>query len=140
MRLMIRWSPISSVFSIDPEGITRACPSVPLTSKNTRTTQNHAIISCFTRVPSGYFASGAPFFFTDLLALVFTFHHYFLFELRCAVFFSHFQLHQVRRVYARIARRAELSILVSHRLPQPRQGQITQRIRSQIPANLFRRV
>ena len=40
---------INNVFSIDPEGITRAWPSVPLISMNARITQNHAIISLFTR-------------------------------------------------------------------------------------------
>src|SRR5574340_441497 len=66
---MIRWSPMSSVFSIEPEGITRACPMVPLISRNASATQNHASASLrtFWPVVSGSFWSAPCFsFFTGL--------------------------------------------------------------------------
>src|SRR5689334_18880006 len=45
MRLMMRWSPTRSVFSMELEGMTRACPTAPLMRRKTRPTQNHAMIS-----------------------------------------------------------------------------------------------
>src|SRR4029077_468327 len=45
MRLIMRWSPMSSVFSMEPEGITRAWPSVPLISRKMSTTHIQAMIS-----------------------------------------------------------------------------------------------
>src|SRR5712664_2171585 len=38
---------------MEPEGITRACPMVPLMSKNTSATQNQAMTSRCTRCPTG---------------------------------------------------------------------------------------
>src|ERR1700740_2693607 len=116
---MIRWSPISSVFSIEPEGITRACPSVPLINRNARITQNQAITSLFTRALIGTAASFASSFFVFIFtASAFTFHRHFFLEFRGAISFFHFQLHQVRRVHARVTRRAEFSFGVIPRLPQ----------------------
>src|ERR1700675_4420231 len=70
---MIRWSPTSRVFSIEPEGMTRACPRVPLTSRKIRPTQNQAMISLLTLAlmePSDSFA--APFLVFGFLASAFT--------------------------------------------------------------------
>src|SRR5258708_4085842 len=61
---------MSSVFSIEPEGMTRAWPIVPLMSKKARPTQNHAMISRCILVFTGTFASSCFFFFS-----AFTFHH-----------------------------------------------------------------
>src|ERR1700722_3835245 len=58
---MIRWSPTSRVFSIDPEGITRACPTAPLINKNARPTQNHATISRRTCTDIGIFGCAILF-------------------------------------------------------------------------------
>src|SRR5262249_43794187 len=42
---MIKWSPTSSVFCMDSEGMTRAWPTAPLISRKTRPTQNQATTS-----------------------------------------------------------------------------------------------
>src|ERR1700731_1600864 len=149
MRLIIRWSPISSVFSIEPEGITRAWPIVPLISRNTSATQNHAMISCWTRCPTGTLACTSLFF----LASAFMFHRHRPFA--CAVFleirlprvgslsvgaaFSHFQLHQVRGIHAGIARGAVVALGIVHRPLESGEGNVAERIRSDEFANLFRR-
>src|SRR5271163_2846232 len=49
-RLMMRWSPTSRVFSMEPEGITRAWPSVPLINRNMRMTHIQAITSRWMRL------------------------------------------------------------------------------------------
>src|SRR6266852_109809 len=101
MRLMIRWSPISRVFSMEPEGITRACPMVPLMSKNTSATQNQAMTSRCTRCPTG--TLGCASFLG--LGSAFMFHRHGMFDwpftsvavhrVTCFVHnaFAHFQLH-----------------------------------------------
>src|SRR6516162_4884295 len=45
MRLIMRSSPTSRVCSIEPEGITRAWPMVPLMSRKINPTQNQAMTS-----------------------------------------------------------------------------------------------
>src|ERR1700722_12356225 len=45
MRLIMRWSPISSVFSIEPDGITRAWQTVPLINRKAAITHSHPKIS-----------------------------------------------------------------------------------------------
>src|SRR5271155_5086109 len=102
---------------MEPEGITRACPSVPFTSRNTSTTQNQATISCWTRKPSGNSFFDAVFFLAALLGLSFTFHRNFLFESWRAVLFFHFQLHQVCRVHTGVTRCAKLAGSVVHCFP-----------------------
>src|SRR5579864_3877062 len=149
MRLIIRWSPISSVFSIEPEGITRACPMVPLISRNTSATQNHAMISCWTRCPTGTCACVSLFF----LASAFMFHRHR--PLACAVLleirlhglgcfavgaaFPHFQLHQVRGIHAGVARGAVVPLSVVHRLLESWQRNVAEGIRTDEFANFLRR-
>src|SRR5271157_5053171 len=106
---MIRWSPINKVSSIEPDGIMRACPSVPLISMNARITQNHAMISLFTFALIGTSASFALFFLL-LPASAFTLHRHFFGHFIRARFFAHFQLHQVGRINARVARSAEVPL------------------------------
>src|SRR6516225_3973959 len=139
---MIRWSPISSVFSIDPDGITRACPSVPLISMNARITQNQAMISLFTRAPSDESAASLadPFLMFTFAASAFTFHRHYLFDFRRCCVFANLQLHQVGRIDTRITRRTEVPCGVIHRLPQPGKRQVPQRIRAQVLADLLRSV
>src|SRR5215469_12418677 len=66
---------MSSVFSIEPEGMTRAWPRVPLMSKKARITQNQAMISLLTLAPIvGSGALAALFFGFVLAASAFTIH------------------------------------------------------------------
>src|SRR5580700_1567008 len=133
MRLMMRWSPMRSVFSIEPEGITRAWPIVPLIRRKARPTQNQARASRCTRLPMGSLGSSAfldgfltvsspaslPLGFS--FASAFTFHRHWLFD-RCvfrgaaifrfrsvSVALADFQLHEVGRIDAGITRRTELA-------------------------------
>src|SRR5207302_8780224 len=109
---------MSSVFSSEPEGMTRAWPIVPLMSRKTRPTQNQAMISRWILVFTGTFASSCFFFFS-----AFTFHHHRPFCGRgftvvarttftgFAVWraFAYLELHQIRGIDTRITRRAELA-------------------------------
>src|SRR5580658_5632219 len=125
-----------SVFSIEPEGMTRAWPIVPLISRKARPTQNHASTSRCTRLPMGSLGSSAAFpvsFPASLplgccLASAFTFHRHWLFD-RCvfrsaaifrfrsvSVALADFQLHKVRRIDPGITRRTELAFGVIHGL------------------------
>src|SRR5579871_78843 len=114
---MIRWSPISNVSSIEPEGITRAWPSVPLINMKARMTQNQAMISLFTREPMGAGAAAGVADFFSVLAV--TFHrHCFVDFVRRA--FGNFQLHQARGVIAGITRCAEIAGSIVYRLTQTR--------------------
>ena len=61
-RLIIKWSPMSRVFSMEPEGMTRAWPIVPLTNRKMRPTQNHASISRRMRALRGALAWGVAVF------------------------------------------------------------------------------
>src|ERR1700684_4222092 len=127
MRLMIRWSPISKVFSMEPDGITRACPIVPLISRNARPTQNHAIISRWIFVPTATCVTSC-----FLLLSAFTFHHHrpFYCEFISGIPVqvadhtvagpgftgADFQLYEIRRVNARVTGGAEFPFLVIDRL------------------------
>src|ERR1700739_3211133 len=72
---MMRWSPMSSVFSMEPEGMTRAWPRVPLMSMKARMTQNQAMISLLTLALMEASASlAAPFLVFTLIASAFTIH------------------------------------------------------------------
>src|SRR4029077_21208065 len=113
---------MSRVFSMEPEGITRAWPMVPLISKNTSATQNQAMISRCTFCPTGKLCCAS------LLGLrsVFMFHRHGMFDwsftsvsvhsVTCLVHnaFAHFQLHQVRWIDARVAGRAKAALRVAH--------------------------
>src|SRR6516165_5206176 len=135
---MIRWSPTSRVFSIDPDGITRACPSVPLTSKNTRTTQAHAIISLFTRAAKDDSTLLPAFLFPDLLGSAFTLHRNRFNGFVCGGSLTNFQLHEIRGIDAGIAGRAEIPLRVADGLLQPLHRKVPERIRTKILAD-FRR-
>src|ERR1700730_809474 len=151
MRLMIRWSPMSRVFSMEPDGITRAWPMVPLMSIKASATQNQAMTSRCTRWPIGRFAS-IPLSF--VFASAFMFHRHGTLG-RCVfasiavhcitcltarAAFAHFQLHQVGRIHARVARRAVAPLRVIHRLLQIHERNVAERIRAQELAYFFRAV
>src|SRR5712664_3644108 len=111
---------MSKVFSIEPEGITRAWPMVPLISKKTSATQNHAMTSRCTRWPIGTLgcaslvrlASAFMFHRHGMLAiLIFTrvaAHCFPYFASRMV--FAHLQLHQVGWGHAGVARRARVAL------------------------------
>src|SRR5437879_8821327 len=130
-----------SVFSIEPEGITRACPMVPLMSRNISATQSHAMISRWTRLFNG----SAPFL-VFFCGSVFTVHrHRRLSGMRISRplgvspvrrILANFQLHKTGRINACVARGAEFSFRVPHRLFQGRIGQISQGIGDKEEADL----
>src|SRR5260370_8331720 len=141
---MMRWSPISSVFCIEPEGITRAWPSVPLIKRNATATHIQAMISGLPFRRSGRFS---PFFFSE-----FTIHRH---GSGCGLFFLpgragrgppidlfviHFELHQLGRVVARIAGSAELAFGVAQGLLQAGEGEIAARGRVAKLADFLRRL
>src|SRR5690349_14384091 len=152
MRLMMRWSPMSSVFSIEPEGMTRAWPMAPLISKKTSPTQNQAMTSRWIFVFTGRLASA--FFVFSFSLSVFTMHHHrpfcgrgfsFYCNRRRARFsvgsrFAYFQLHKIGRVNARITRRAEPAFGIGDGLFEGRKREITERIRAEEFADVFGRV
>src|SRR2546427_1137392 len=108
-----------SVFSIEPEGITRACPIVPLMSRNISATQSHAMISRWTRLFNG----SAPFL-VFFCGSVFTVHrHRRLSGMRISRplgvspvrrILANFQLHKTGRINACVARGAEFSRSEEH--------------------------
>src|SRR5215469_12869475 len=153
MRLMMRWSPMSRVFSMEPEGITRAWPMVPLMSKNTSPTQNQAITSRWTFVLIGRLAS--DFFGFSVFALsAFTMHHHRPF---CGSGFAlycnriggrisggsapaNFQLHQVSRIHPRIARGTEPAFRVGDGVFERRKREVAERVRGKEFADFFGRL
>src|SRR5271168_3423341 len=123
-RLMMRWSPISTVFSIEPLGITRACATLPSIRMNASITQNQETISRQTR---SFF--GGVFFFlistgTISPASAFTMSLY-------------FELHQLRRIVAGVARGAKFSFGVFERRAQRFERKIAQRVRAQELPDFF---
>src|SRR5260370_13365066 len=118
---------MSSVFCIEPEGMTGACWSVRLMRRTTRPTENHAIISRWILVFTGKLASACLVFFS-----AFTFHHHrplcgrgFV-SISMGSFagfavgssFAHLKLHQPRRIAARITRRTQLAFGLTKRAAQ----------------------
>src|SRR5208283_2927056 len=132
---MIRWSPISSVFSMEPEGITRAWPIVPLISRKARMTQTHATISFPMRVLNENLRSVAERFLLALLVSAFTFHRHRFPRFRI---FRDFQLHEVGGIDAGIATGTEISFRVAYRLAQSPERKIAQGIGTQEFADVFR--
>src|SRR5580693_1857720 len=147
MRLMMRWSPDNSVFSMEPEGITRAWPMVPLIKRKARPTQNHAIISRWILVFTGRFSSSCVFFFS-----AFTFHRHWALGgrgftavtldsfagLAVGGAFAHFQLHEIGRVVPRITRRTKLAFGIAEGLAQRGERDVAERIGAEEFANFFR--
>src|SRR6266436_5611064 len=146
MRLMMRWSPMRSVFSIEPEGMTRAWPIVPLIRRKASPTQNQAITSRFTRWAMGSLGSAMALLAALTVSLpatlpislslgfsvasAFTFHRHRSFE-KCvvrrvsvlgiwsgSVAFANFELYEIRGIDARVTRRTELAFGVIHGLAQ----------------------
>src|SRR5437899_2079901 len=153
MRLMMRWSPMIRVFSMEPEGMTRAWPMVPLISRNTSPTQNQAITSRWTFVLIGRFASGF-FAFSGFALSAFTMHRHRPF---CGSGFTvycnrsggrifggtapaNLQLHQVGRVNTRIARPTESALVVADGLFERGQREVAKRIRAEEFADFFGRL
>src|SRR5207302_8513733 len=140
---------MSSVFSSEPEGMTRAWPIVPLMSRKTRPTQNQAMISRWILVFTGKFASSCFFFFS-----AFTFHHHrplcgrgftaiawgMFAGLDVGSALAHFQLHQIRGINARITRRTEPARGITDRAAQGRQRNVAQRISAKEFADFLGRV
>src|SRR5690349_14705435 len=153
MRLMMRWSPMSSVFSIEPEGITRAWPMAPLMSRKTRPTQNHAMTSRWIFVPIGILVS-VFFVLSALMLSAFTIHHHrplcgrgfpIYCNRRTGLFsvgsrLADFQLDKIRRVNTRIARRAKPAFGVRDGFFERRKGQVAKRICAEEFADFFGRV
>src|SRR5580704_1688614 len=164
MRLMMRWSPMRRVFSIEPEGMTRACPMVPLMRRKARPTQNQAMTSRCTRWAMGSLGSSIALLAALTASLpvslpidfsfvsTFTFHRHRSFE-RCvvprvsvlgiwsgSVALADFELHEIGRVDPGITRRTELAFGVIHRPAQRGERNVTERIRAQEFANFLRRI
>src|SRR6266403_495732 len=144
---------MSRVFSIEPEGITRAWPMVPLISKKTSATQNQAMTSRCTRCPTGTFDSASfvlrlasafrsAFMFHRHRMLVRAFtiinHRFTFFAARNIV--AHFQLHQVGRIHSGVAGGAVTVLCVVHRPLQSAQRNVAQRVGPDIFANFLWRV
>src|SRR5580765_7774661 len=133
---MIRWSPMSKVFSIEPEGMTRAWPIAPLISRKTRPTQNQANISrrmvCLT----------VSFFASDFTFLAFMFHRHRrgFRELADADTLTNFELHQVGRIIPRIARSTEVATRVIDGLAKASERNVPKRVRAEKTPNFFRRI
>src|SRR2546428_2290240 len=148
MRLMIRWSPMSRVLSMEPERMTRAWLMATLMSRKTRPTQNQAIISRWIFVFTGTFASG--FFFFS----AFTLHHHrplcgpeFTFHcsrrsgcLPVGRGLADFQLHEIRWIDARITRRTKPAFGIGHSLPECGKGKVAEGIGADKFTGLFGRV
>src|SRR5215469_1882568 len=166
---MIRWSPMSSVFSMEPEGITRACPSVPLMSMKARITQNQAMASLLTLELMEASASLAEAAFVFILtASAFTIHldscpirgprraaltigHYTTLSAFtvCRYDFGRFsvggafadlELHQVRGIHACIAGRTKLVFGIADRLLKAGKREVAEGIGAEVFANLLRSV
>src|SRR5580704_247069 len=129
---MMRWSPIRRVFSIEPEGMTRAWPMVPLIRRKASPTQNQARTSRWTRWPIGSLGSSAALLATLPTSLpvslaigfsvtsAFTFHRHRSLDMRvvryvaillfrsAAAALANFELHEIGRIDARVTRRTEL--------------------------------
>src|SRR5580698_6280040 len=114
----MRWSPINTVFSIEPLGITRACATPPSIKMNASTTQAHETTSAHTRE---FFVCFATCGASEALALCFSS----AFTMRL-----HFQLHQLGGIVARVARSAEFLVRVAHRVAHRIQRYVAQRIRA----------
>src|SRR5690242_15078787 len=156
MRVMMRWSPMSSVFSIEPEGMTRAWPMAPLISKKTSPTQNQAMTSRWIFVFTGTFASAFFDFsvFSVFSTSAFTMHHHRPFSGRgfpfhCNRSFRGFavgigpanlQLHKIGRVNPRITRRTEPVFGISDGLLEGRKREIAEGVRAEELADLLGRI
>src|SRR5579863_681029 len=122
---------------MEPEGMTRAWPIVPLISRNASATQNHAMISFWMRLFMGGLAASS-FCFPLLFLSAFMFHRHRPFcldrivcvALHCAAVlgaaasFAHLELHQVGRIDARVTRRAEPALGVIHGLLESSHRQV----------------
>src|SRR5580658_3505510 len=123
-RLTIKWSPTRTVFSMEPLGMTRACTIVPSISRNATITQNHETTS---RQIFSLVVAAAGFCFTGASAsAVSTF-----------TMSLHFQLHELGRIVAGIARGAEFSVVIFHRRAQSREREVAERIGAEKFANLL---
>src|ERR1700682_2137644 len=122
---------------MDSEGMTRAWPTAPLTSRKIKPTQNQARISrrIFCSVERASSCSLRGF-------LAFTCHRYDFFadaaSARSA--FPNFELHEIGRVVARITGSAERTIGVTDGLLQSGERNVTERIRAQETADFLRSV
>src|SRR5215467_10253219 len=140
---------------MEPEGMTRAWPTVALIRRKTRITQNQASASRRIFCSVVRFSSDwADFPFFDLAGLTFMGHRDWAVGLDwrrvlnagifqqlpvCAAF-ANFQLHEVGWINARITRRTKIAFGVVHRLLQSGERDVTERIRPEEFADLFGRI
>src|ERR1700675_4306836 len=110
---------MSTVRSIEPLGITRACTSVPSMNRNARITQNQESASrkIWSRSVTGFF-TGAFSTATASATSAFTMS-------------LHFELHQLNRIAAGVARRAKFSLGIFHGGAQRFEREIAERIGSE---------
>src|SRR5262249_49059698 len=141
---------MSSVFCMEAEGMTRAWPTVPLTSTKMRMTQNHAIASrvtfcCVLRFSSDFFC------LSGLAGLVFMRHrdwavglhgsgifHARLFQkLAVRAALANFELHKVGRINACITRRTKSALGIADGLFQSGERNVAKRIRAEEFTDFF---
>src|SRR5215813_5080462 len=132
---------MSSVFCIEAEGITRAWPTVPLTSTKMRMTQNQAMASRVTFCWVVRFSSDF-FCLSGLAGLVFmrhrdwavglygsgTFHAGLFQKLPVRAALANFELHEVGRINARITRRTKRALGIADGLFQSGERNVAERI------------
>src|SRR5579862_3057577 len=102
---------------MEPLGITRAWTMVPSISRNARITQNQETTS---RQIFSFVVAAAGWLFSGGASAVSAF-----------TMSLHFQLHQLGRVAARVARGAEFSFVVRGGFAQRRERKVSQRIGAQ---------
>src|SRR5271170_2246584 len=137
---MMRWSPMSKVSSMEPEGMTRAWPSVPLMSMKARMTQNQAMISLFTFTLMGTSGSFAEaFLFFTFVSSAFTIHHHSFRRFVGLGAFADFELHEVGGIDAGVAGGAERAVGITDRAAKAGEREIAERIGAEKFANLLGR-
>src|SRR5579859_1610033 len=139
-----------SVFSMEPDGMTRAWPIEALISKKMRMTQNHARASRRTFCSVVRWSSG----FTGLEFLVFMRHrdravgldgrgilHAGIFQkLAIRTALANFELHEVGEINTRITRRTKVTFGVADGLFQAVERDVAKRIGAEKFADFLRRV
>src|ERR1700733_6016662 len=109
---------------MEPLGITRACTMVPSISRNATITQNHETTS--RQIFSLVVAAAGLCFTGDSASAVSTF-----------TMSLHFQLHELGRIVAGIARGAEFSLVIFHSRAKGWEREVGERIGTEKFANLL---
>src|SRR4029077_7767929 len=116
-----------TVGTIDPLGITRACTSVPSMNRNARITQNQERISRQILSETVSRFAGVTFSLSTATAS----------STSALTMSLHFELHQLSRIAAGVARRAKFSFRILERRPQRVERKIAQRISAKELADFF---